>query len=94
MCRERFRAVARGLQDQMVETIKQQVGLIEADLQVLGDSNAISESETDLEFKSRLRLEIHTIKEEVERLGNVLLPGVHERKSLGILCNNTFDQLI
>lgn len=56
----------------MVETVMQQVGFIEADLQVLGDSNVISESEMDLEFKNSLRKEVHTIKEEVERLSDIV----------------------
>lgn len=72
MCRNRFREVARELHNETIEIIKRQVESIEADLQVLGDSNAISESEMDLEFKNRLRGELHTIKEEVEQLADVV----------------------
>jgi hypothetical protein len=41
-------------------------------LQLLRDGHAISESERDVEFKDRVRNEMLSVKEEVERLGSVV----------------------
>jgi hypothetical protein len=41
-------------------------------LQLLRDGHAISESERDVKFKDRVRNEMRSVKEEVERLGSVV----------------------
>jgi hypothetical protein len=56
----------------MVGVVGQQCELVEADLQLLRDGHAISESERDVEFKDRVRNEMLSVKEEVERLGSVV----------------------
>jgi hypothetical protein len=56
----------------MVEVIGQQCELIEADLQLLEDGHAISESERDIEFKDRVRNVMRSVREDVERLGSVV----------------------
>jgi hypothetical protein len=56
----------------LVEVIGEQCELVEADLQLLRDGHAISESERDVKFKDRVRNEMRSVKEEVERLGSVV----------------------
>ncbi|RYP50632.1 hypothetical protein DL768_003914 [Monosporascus sp. mg162] len=71
-CKEKFRDIARGLQDKVNEIVNQQVGLIEADLQMLRDENVMLESERDPEFRRRVGAEVERVKGEVDRIGRVV----------------------
>jgi hypothetical protein len=71
-CKEKFRDIARELQDEVSEIVNQQVSLVEADLQTLRDRNVVLESESNPEFRRRLRTEVERIKGEVERIGRVV----------------------
>jgi hypothetical protein len=52
--------------------VSEQVELIETDLQVLRDGNAISESERDVRFQRRVGEEMGSVREEIVRLGRVI----------------------
>jgi hypothetical protein len=54
------------------EIINQQVGLVEADLQMLRDENVVLESERDPEFRRRVGAEVERVRGEVERIGRVV----------------------
>ncbi|KAF2026367.1 hypothetical protein EK21DRAFT_115930 [Setomelanomma holmii] len=71
-CRDKFRELARELQEQMIEVMDEQGERVKADLQLLRDGNAISESERDVGFKKRVSEEMRSVKEEVARLGRVV----------------------
>jgi hypothetical protein len=71
-CRDKFRELTRELQEKTIEIVKEQGELVEADLQLLRDGNAISESERDVGFKRRVCEEIQSVKDEVARLGRVV----------------------
>ncbi|KAF2194396.1 hypothetical protein K469DRAFT_495226, partial [Zopfia rhizophila CBS 207.26] len=71
-CKEKFRDIARGLQDKVNEIVNQQVGLVEADLQMLRDENVVLESERDPEFRRRVGAEVERVKWEVDRIGRVV----------------------
>jgi hypothetical protein len=63
------------MQEKLIEVVSEQVELVEADLQLLRDGNAILESERDLGFKKRVGAEVERAKREVERLGRVVGDG-------------------
>jgi hypothetical protein len=71
-CREKFRIVARDMQDALLEVVNEQVEQLEADLQILRDGNQITESERDVGFKKRVGVEVQIAKREVGRLGKVV----------------------
>ncbi|RYP01347.1 hypothetical protein DL765_010864 [Monosporascus sp. GIB2] len=71
-CKEKFRDIARGLQDKVNEVVNQQVGLIEADLRMLRDENVILESERDPEFRGRVGAEVESVRGEVDRIGRLV----------------------
>lgn len=71
-CRDNLRKLAQELQEKMIEVVDVQVGLIEVDMQLMRDGNAILESERDLDFKRRVEGEVRTVKMEVERLGRIV----------------------
>ncbi|RYO81753.1 hypothetical protein DL764_009715 [Monosporascus ibericus] len=71
-CKERFRDIARGLQDKVNEVVNQQIGLVEADLQMLRDENVMLESERDPEFRRRVGAEVERVKGEVDRIWRVV----------------------
>lgn len=71
-CRDKLRELAQELQEKMIEVVDVQVGLIEVDMQLMRDGNAILESERDLDFKRRVEGEVRTVKMEVERLGRIV----------------------
>jgi hypothetical protein len=54
------------------EIVNQQVGLVEADLQMLRDENVVLESERDPEFRRRVGAEVERVRGEVERIGRVV----------------------
>jgi hypothetical protein len=54
------------------EIVNQQVGLVEADLQMLRDENVVLESERDPEFRRRVGAEVERARGEVERIGRVV----------------------
>ena len=56
----------------MNEIVNQQVGLVEADLQMLRDENVALESERDPEFRRRVGGEVERVRGEVERIGRVV----------------------
>lgn len=69
-CRKEFKRITRQLEDEANQVTNQQVALIEADLQMLRDENAVLESERDPEFRRRVMTEI----ERVTRAVNEILP--------------------
>ncbi|KAH7406760.1 hypothetical protein DE146DRAFT_404176 [Phaeosphaeria sp. MPI-PUGE-AT-0046c] len=71
-CRDKLRQIAQELQEQMMEVVSVQVELVEADMQLLRDGNAILESERDLDFKRRVEEELVFVDTEVERLGRIV----------------------
>jgi hypothetical protein len=75
MCREKFLIVVRETQEDLAEIVDEQVGRVEADLQLLSEENAILESERDLAFKNRVAAELERAKIEVERLSQVVGKG-------------------
>ncbi|KAI2485011.1 hypothetical protein Ptr902_03951 [Pyrenophora tritici-repentis] len=58
-CKADFRDIACSLQKKVNESIRQQVQLIEADLQILKDGNTVLESERDPDFRSRVEAELN-----------------------------------
>jgi hypothetical protein len=72
ICRDKFRIVARDMQNSLLEVVNEQVGQLEADLQILRDGNQITESERDVGFKRRVGAEVQSARREVERLGGVV----------------------
>jgi hypothetical protein len=71
-CREKFQVVARDMQNSLLKVVNEQVGQLEADLQILRDGNQITESERDVDFKKRVGMEVQSARQEVERLGGVV----------------------
>ncbi|KAF2462919.1 uncharacterized protein BDR25DRAFT_298822 [Lindgomyces ingoldianus] len=71
-CKKRFRRIASGLQEKVDEVVNQQVGLVEADLQMLRDENVVLESERDPEFRRRVEVEVERVKGEVDRIGRMV----------------------
>ncbi|EDU46388.1 conserved hypothetical protein [Pyrenophora tritici-repentis Pt-1C-BFP] len=65
-CKADFRDIACSLQKKVNESIRQQVQLIEADLQILKDGNTVLESERDPDFRSRVEAELKLVKEKVD----------------------------
>lgn len=56
----------------MIGVVRQQVGYVETDLDVLRNENAVLESERDPEFKRRVETETERARREIERLGRVV----------------------
>jgi hypothetical protein len=52
--------------------VDDQIKLVEADLQLLRDSNAVSENKRDVGLQRTVNEEMRSIKEEVARLGRVV----------------------
>ncbi|KAH7084158.1 hypothetical protein FB567DRAFT_528499 [Paraphoma chrysanthemicola] len=71
-CSDNFAKLAQELQENLIEAVRWQVKLVEADLELIRDSNAISESERDIEFNRRVNEEMRSVKEEITRLGNLV----------------------
>jgi hypothetical protein len=72
MCRNKLRIIAREMQEALVEIVNEQVGHLEADLQILRDGNEIKECERDDAFKKRVGAEVDSVRAEVERLCGVV----------------------
>jgi hypothetical protein len=71
-CRERFRELARELQEKVIEVVAEQGKLIEVDLHLLRDVSATLETGSDVGFKKRVTQEIRSVTLEVARLGRVV----------------------
>jgi hypothetical protein len=56
----------------MEEVVKQQTGLLQADLQMLRDENVVLESERDPEFRRRVGSEVVRAKADAERIGRTV----------------------
>jgi hypothetical protein len=54
------------------EVISQQVGLAEADLQILRDENVVLESERNPQFRRQVRSELERVKGDIDRIGHVV----------------------
>ena len=52
--------------------MQEQIMLIEADLRMLKDKNAISKSERNPDFRNRVQEELERVRVEVEGIGRVL----------------------
>jgi hypothetical protein len=65
-CKAGFRDIALSFQEKANESIRQQVQLIEADLQILKDGNTVLESERDPDFRSRVEAELKFVKKKVD----------------------------
>jgi hypothetical protein len=71
-CREGFERIVQKFQQQMVEAVEEQGKLVQADLQLLRNGHTILENEKDVGFKNKIKAEMRSVKEEVERLGRVV----------------------
>lgn len=67
-----FKNIACGLQDKVNHLVNQQVGHIEADLQLLRDENVVLESERDPSFRRRVKTEVERTIEHMGRIGRVV----------------------
>ena len=70
--KDQFREIVNHLQDSVGDMVQEQITLIEADLQMLKDKNAVLESEKNPDFKNRVQEELERVRVEVEGIGRVL----------------------
>jgi hypothetical protein len=63
MCGRKFQIVAQEMQENLVKIVNEQVGRVEADLQLLSDENTILESERDLHFRKRVEEGVERARE-------------------------------
>jgi hypothetical protein len=72
ICENNFRTLADSLHGQINEIVKQQLALVEMDMQILKAENVIEESERDPMFKGKVGAEVKRAKREIKRLGRVV----------------------
>jgi len=70
--KDQFREIVNQLQVSVGDMVQEQIMLIEADLRMLKDKNAISKSERNPDFRNRVQEELERVRVEVEGIGRVL----------------------
>ncbi|CAI6339181.1 unnamed protein product [Periconia digitata] len=73
LIRDAFADTAKGLESKVKEAADQYIVFIEADLQIIGDEHAITESSESQEFRSRVAEEVKGTKEVLERINLVCM---------------------